>query len=68
MPVPMSKSTGSLAQQLPRAKPRVMNLGPVRMGNTIKPAPRVVSKQSYQKTPPSVRGSAAYKGKYGVKY
>jgi hypothetical protein len=59
MPVSASKSTGSLAKTLPRAKAPVMNLGPAK--------PQSVSKQSYQKTPVSVRGSAAYKGKYGVK-
>ena len=63
MPVPASKSTGSLARSLPRAKaPQVMNLGPVRLspakraqlglsntGKTARPPMAKVAPKSYKK-------------------
>ena len=55
MPVPASKSTGSLVKSLPRAKAPVMNLGPARMSNAkraqvgLKPNPSFTPKS---KMPP----------------
>ena len=76
MPVPVNQSTGSLVKTLPRAKAPVMNLGPAKpppviASKNLGPAvsPRIASKNLGPARPSgSVRGSKAYKGKYGVKY
>ena len=57
MPVPMNKSTGSLAKTLPRAKVQVFTPGPVRLSNAkraqvgLKPNPPQ-AKMPQSKMPP----------------
>jgi len=73
MPVPMSKSTGSLAKTLPRAKAQVFTPGPVRLSNAKRaqvglkpnPSPKVYGRMGNTILPQSKMPQVAktYKGK-----
>jgi hypothetical protein len=69
MPVPVSKSTGSLVKTLPRAKAPVMNLGPARMSNAkraqlgLQPNPSSAQKIKMASSSKSAPKINTYKGK-----